>query len=295
MKNKKILKLSISIIVLSMLLSLGLLYKLRLDKPVFIPAYSEIGIEDTDKNNTSLGINLNIKYISNRDDKRNIVKMDIDELSETGLKIEENNKDFDEINCHENYIDDYCNYSVHSVNFSCSNLKFEEGKDVASLSKATVVFNDGTKQKVDLGKIILYKGNYRTVGVDRIDSSTRENGIEYNFYVDENVKIDKVESYLIDKVPDIFDYKIQVSPLDNAVYENYSKGTVINKKSIIKLSVNKKESDDIIEEYTTYNINPKIHFVNDLNDKYSVSCNGDMYSNYSFLGICKYLNARGEI
>lgn len=290
MNNKKILRISISIIVLSMILSLGLLYKLKLDKPVFISTYSEVAI---DANN--INTNIQLKYISNKDDKREVIKIIFDKLSASGLKIEENNDDSYEVNCYEPYKENICNYVVHSVDLRFLDLKLEEDKNVAYLSKATVVFSDGSKQKVDLGQIVLYKGNYRTVGVDCIGSSTNENNVEYNFYVNENVKIEKVESYLIDKVPDIFEYKVQVSPLGKAAYEDYSKDTVINKTSVVKLSVNKKKNNDIIKEYTTYNINPKIYFINELNDRYSVSCSGYTESKYSFLGICKYLRARGEI
>ena len=91
-KNNKILKISLTLIMLSLIIVIMLIGKLRLEKPVFLINYCEIGTyEIGDK--YSLGEErFKLKYISNVDDTRRVVRITFKEAPDIDFFATEYNR-----------------------------------------------------------------------------------------------------------------------------------------------------------------------------------------------------------
>lgn len=90
-----------------------------------------------------------------------------------------------------------------------------------------------------------------------------------------------------------------ISNVDEIKYE---KGQTIKENSIVTITSKYNGSDEILKNYTLYNISPNIHFINEYNDEYTYRYNNmesfnvrNYDSFYNSYGIYKYLKARGEL
>lgn len=298
-KNNKILKISLTLIMLSLIIVIMLIGKLRLEKPVFLINYCEIGTyEIGDK--YSLGEErFKLKYISNVNDTRRVVRITFKEAPDIDFFATEYNRWSNVIGSidENSNVNKYGRYGIHTVNVTCHSFNYEDYSEELVLSEATVEFDDGLKMDVDLGKIVLYKEKNNPVALEHFSAQTSDNIGSIAFTVNEDVKIEKIESPLIEEASKIFDFNIKLTPWGESKEKEYEEGTTIKKDSIIICSSNYKSSEDILENYKVYDIKPRIWFINDYNDRYSWRYYkmSNHYRKYTYYGLYKYLKARGEI
>ena len=92
MKNiNKALKISIALIGLSLIITLLVLSKLKLDKPVFLKNYKEVEIMENEEIYSISGFDIELKYIANIEDKRKVSSVTIKEALELNFYAKENN------------------------------------------------------------------------------------------------------------------------------------------------------------------------------------------------------------
>ena len=282
-KNNKILKISLTLIMLSLIIVIMLIGKLRLEKPVFLINYCEIGTyEIGDK--YSLGEErFKLKYISNVDDTRRVVRITFKEAPDIDFFATEYNRWSNVIGSidENSNVNKYGRYGIHTVNVTCHSFNYEDYSEELVLSEATVEFDDGLKMDVDLGKIVLYKEKNNPVALEHFSAQTSDN----------------IESPLIEEASKIFDFNTKLTPWGESKEKEYEKGKTIKKDSIIICSSNYKSSEDILEDYKVYDIKPKIWFINDYDDRYSWRYYemSNHHRKYTYYGLYKYLKARGEI
>lgn len=299
-KSNKILKISLSLIIVSAVVAIISISKLRLDKPVFLMNYCEIGTDENgDRDSLNQG-RLTLKYISNVEDKRRVTKITFKEAPDMNFFAFENNQwgsmMFNQMN--NSNMDKYGRYGIHRVNITCPDFKYEDFTEELMLTSATVEFNDGLKMDVDLGKIVLYKGKRTPVALEHISTRSSNDGTaSIILKVTEDTRIEKVESPLLEEASKIFDFHITSSELGEATEREYENGTTIKKDSTITCSSSYKTNDNILEAYKVYDIKPRIWFINDYEDKYSMRYHNmtNNHRQYTYYGLYEYLKARGEI
>lgn len=299
-KSNKILKISLSLIIVSAVVAIISISKLRLDKPVFLMNYCEIGTDENgDRDSLNQG-RLTLKYISNVEDKRRVTKITFKEAPDMNFFAFENNgwDNMMPLQSVDSITEKHGRYGIHRVDVTCPDFKYKDFTEEFMLTSATVEFDDGLKMDVDLGKIILYKEKDRPVALEHTSGQTDISGISgFSCTVNENVKIEKVESPLLEETSQIFDFNIRLTEFGESVEKDYEQGTPIKKDSIIIFTSVYKPSDDILEQYNVYDIKPRVWFTNDYKDRYSMRyCNmTNNHRQYTYYGLYKYLKARGEI
>lgn len=299
-KNSNKLKIALILIIISSLVSIVSIINLRVDKPVFLMNYCEIGTYENEGIYSVYEGSFNLQYIANVEDQRHVVGITFKEAPNTYFFASEYSEIgstifFEEDNSN---VVKYGRYGVHTVYVSCPDFKYNDDSDELVLTEATLEFDDGLKLDVNLGKIVLYKEKNTPVALDHIGSKSSTDGLSSTiFKVKEDMKIEKVDSTLFEDASEVFDFNISTSEYGESREVDYIKDTTIKKDSIINFSSTYNGSNNILEDYTIYDIRPKIYFVNEYNDRYSVryynmTNNNLYYSNYR---IFKYLKARGEL
>lgn len=299
-KNKKILLVSLSVIMMSAVLSLLLITKFKVDNPVFLMNYCEIGIYEDQGIYPISKDDLTLKYIANIDDERHITRVSFKELPNSNFFASEYNSEDSFMFSYGNNsnVDEYGRYGVHTVYLTCPNFKFEENVNEVILTEATVEFDDGLKMDIDLGEIVLYKPKNSAIALQHTSSQSSSDGdSSETFWTKEDMKLEKITTYLSEEVLEVFDFNVKYIDVEKNKEIECTKGTTIKKNHTIIVSSMYNGNEDILKSYTIYDIRPRIYFVNEYNDEYSIRYHnmrseGPAYSHY---GIYKYLKARGEL
>ncbi len=200
-------------------------------------------------------------------------------------------------------VNEYGRYRLNTVYITCPELKYDDNQKEIILTSATVEFNDKSSIDIDLGKIVLYKGKKIPVALEGISYTGSSEGISSTtFRVKEDVKIESIESSLFEEASEIFDFNITYTEFNSVGEIKYEKGQTIKENSILTITSKYNGSDDILKNYTLYNISPNIRFINEYNDEYTYRYNNmesfnvrNYDSFYNSYGIYKYLKARGEL
>lgn len=292
--TKNILKGSIIIIAISFVISLLSIYKIKLDRPVFLKNYKEVEVTE-DNNIYSMGTStIELKYISNREDKRVVQSIIFKEAPELNFDASEQPYDGSMIfynNSNRTAID-YGRYSIHTIylNLNSSNDKYDLSKDII-LEEATIFFNDGLTMDVDLGKIILYqKHNIKTPLNWSGTSILSDVSSKSLFDVDEYIEILKVDSSLFEYSKDLFDFNIGKS--DNMDSIN----TIYNENEQLVFISQFHNINDIERKLYSYDIKPIIYFKDKNGQEFKERVYRNSYNpNFNFIDIYKYLRSKGEI
>lgn len=210
MNIEKVLKVSMILIVISFVISIVSIYKIKLDKPVFLKNYKEVEVVENDNIYSMGGGNIELKYISNRDDKRIVKSIVFKEATELNFQVGGQQSYNQGINLFNDNIiaEDYGRYSVHTIylTLNSSNDKYNLSKDII-LDKATIIFNDGLTIDVDLGKIILYKSDNSKNSLESIGFNGSSDGRDQSiFYIEDYIEVSKVHSPLFIDTKDLFNF-----------------------------------------------------------------------------------------
>ncbi|WP_291651176.1 hypothetical protein [Clostridium sp.] len=300
MKNiNKALKISMALISISLVMTLLVLSKLKLDKPVFLKNYKEVEIMENEGAYSISGFDIELKYISNREDKRKVSSVIFKEAPELNFYASENNsmglmRFYNNVN---DNVENHGIYGVHTVFLSLSSQKYdyEFDKDLV-LSNATVTFDDGLTMEVDLGKIILYKHDSDKYDYDKkilkwYSGQSSNDGISKGgFIVNDYIKVSHIYSPLFDDTKDLFDFNID--KLGNIA----NMELIYNKNDYLYFTSQFYNIDDIERKLYSYDIKPVIYFKDGSGNDHEQRINNLTYNPYfRFSDIYKYLRVKGEI
>lgn len=297
MRNiKKILKVSIILVIISCVISVLSIYKIKLDKPVFLKNYKEVEVRE-DNNIYSMGTsNIELKYISNREDERVVNSIVFKEAPELNFYASEQPYNGVGFFFNDNKTtEDYGRYSVHTIylSFNPSEDKYDLSKEI-TLEKATVIFSDGLTMDVDLGKIILYEygnENYSETPLGTLSTEIRdESGSQIKVLVNDYIEVSKVYSSLFVDTKDLFDFNIdKLGTMD-------SLNTIYNKNEYLYFTLKFNNIEDIERKLYSYDIKPIIYFKDRNGKEYEERVYNIYYKpNLNFNKIYKYLRSKGEI
>ncbi len=291
----KTLKISITLIAVSLVLTILISEKLKVDKPVFIKNYKEVEIIESEGSLSISGFDIELKYISNIEDKRKVVYITFKDAPELNFYASETNSmglmsfyDYSNDN-----VERHGRYGVHTVFLSLNheNFEYDLNKEL-ELGEATITFNDGLIMDVDLGKILLHKySDEKTPLQDSGVEESSDGNSRSIFWATDYIMISNVYSPLFEEAKDLFDFNI------NKLGSMNKKDLIYNKNENLFFSFQFYNIDDIEKKLCSYEIKPVIYFVDRSGKEYEKRVyNTFNYKPYfSFSDIYKYLKVKEEI
>lgn len=294
MRNIKIaLRISGIMILVSFILSIATINYLKLSKPVFLKNYVEADIAEGENRYKLLNFDIELKYISNIEDKRKVVGILFDEAPELNINASETEFEFARFYDYSNdNIENHGRYGVHTVflNVDTSDEKIEID-DKLVLSKATVVFDDGLNMKVDLGKIVLNKNSISETPLENSGVEGSSDGYSKSiFCTKEYIQVDNIYSLLFEDTRDLFDFNI------NKTGDIEDRSLIYNKNENLYFIAQFHSIEDPIKKMYRYDIQPKIYFSDRDGNEYEKRVyNITHYPTFKFYEIYKYLKEVGEL
>ena len=185
----------------------------------------------------------------------------------------------------------YGRYSVRNVTCEMIELPQSEEMNEIVVTRARVLFDDASEMMVDIGEIHLYGFVLKKTPLKHIASSGSSDGTgETNYKLLENLTLTAVDSALMPKVKDSVKWQINNSNPEDLVGMTFEEGDFLDVTT--KISFTK---GDLISQYTLFDINPELTFVDEAGTKYVERLYNidSIYHSYSFMTLYRYIKMRG--
>lgn len=293
--NKKILKLGLILIVLSLIFTIGFTLLYTLEDPVFLKMYVEQGISSNGNSDVVDGFEL--KYITNISDSREVIDIDFEEESNVEVivsnwPIDSGFSFFNNDNYNNQRGERYGRYVLHTIylKMDLSNM-YREFYEI-EVNNAKVRFDDGSTLDTNLGRIILYKDESKSGYMDSISSSSSSDGTSSSCRKPKkDIRLLHVSSPLLEDLKDYFD--ISIGDVD---YKEVS-GIEYEKDKSLNIYTKFQPPKDIVSEYTFYDIKPKLYYEDEEGNRSYTRIYNINHIPYRFdlKGVFNYLRARGVI
>lgn len=291
-KNKRIFKIGLVVISLSLIFSLGFSMITKLKNPVFLKNYIDCAYFIDDGNYSECELILH--YITNINDDRYITDIAFDEAP-LGMDIITSDYGFG-IAIPDFYAGNreqvYGRYKVKTIYAKIDLNKIGSVPEDLELNNAKIFFSNGTNLDVDLGRVRFYKYDNTREYFGGTSSGSSSDGTGYIRYeVLKDITLLKVESPLLDTLSNTVELKIGDKNYKEIEHQEYKKASSIN------MNYHRNYKNDIMSQYISYSISPRLTFQDEngniLNSRAREIMNN--HHDFSFMGILKYLRARGEI
>ncbi|MGG7214242.1 hypothetical protein ACQPUY_11545 [Clostridium nigeriense] len=296
---KTALRISGTLILLSFLISISIIYYLKLDNPVFLKSYKDIEVVENEGNYITSGYDIEIKYIANIEDNRKVSSIVFKDAPNLNFYVSENSPmgigQF--YNYSNDNIEGYGRYGIHTVflNLNSHNYGYDLNDDIV-LGEATVTFNDGLTMDVDLGKLVLYK--YKSPQENLVDEVLYGQNIDISsegisksgFYVKKYIQVSDIYSKLFEDTRDLFDFNI------NKTGSIEDRDLIYNANDNLYFTSQFNFIDDPERKLYSYDIRPIIYFKDRDGKEYEKRVYNLTYNpSFNFNDIYKYLIETGEI
>lgn len=317
MDNKKLFKFGILLIFVVFIFSVHHMFSIKLKEPVFLKSYIQKDISSIKENLLYNEENrgMKISYITEIKDNKRVKNVEFEELkdinyiktitpykkafsgiSKEKLKLYSVLEYFNEGVGEEIYRTKVLNYFY--LNFDIDIDKWSKNIE---LSNAIITFDDGSKTKVNIGKLILYNEKYELPEnknfYDENKNISSSGEINYTAYTRNNVVV-KDKSFLLDKdLKDLVkDINIDGTSYDELIGLKLKKDNIINLNMVFE-PLNDNSNEDIISKFSYYEFLVDIICEDEDLNKYRLGLEQIRHSPH-FLNeenIIKYLKTRGEI
>ncbi|NLC03853.1 MAG: hypothetical protein GX787_06185 [Tissierellia bacterium] len=291
-KNKKILKVGIVVISLSLIFALSFSLIIKLKNPVFLKNYIDNAyfIDDDIYSDCELILH----YITNINDDRYITDISFDEAP-LGMDIITSDYGFG-IATPDYYAGNsqqtYGRYKVKTIYVKIDLNKIENVSEDLELNNAKIFFDNGTNLDVDLGRIRFYEyDNTREYFGGTSSGSSSDGTGHIRYEVLKDITLLNVESTLLDTISDTIELKIGDKDYKEIKNREYKKSSSIN------IDYHRNYNNHIMSKYISYNISPKLIFQDENGNILTSRVRGiiNNHHDFNFIKILKYLRARGEI
>ncbi len=285
--NNKIFKVVLALVAIFVLLGYGFVFKLKLDEPLFFHHYYDQRVYVDRATNQDIFFTLG--YITDVNDDKVVSDIVFPESPELVIQASEygytniSNWGFEK---NDTPGDIYGRYSVRNIN--CKITELPDIKDLV-ITKARIRFNDSTEMTVDIGEIHFYEYRFLDSLLENITSSSSSDGSgKTNYRILGNLTITAIESPLMEKVQDRVHWQVNGKNPDDSVGMRVQEGNILEVTSQVELA------EDIISEYTRFDIQPKLTFTDDKGTHYFMRIYNinSLHHNYSFGSLYKYIKAR---
>lgn len=290
--NKKILKIGLVMISLSLIISLSFAMITRLKNPVFLKNYIDNAYFVDDGIYSECELILH--YITNVNDDRYITDITFEEAPPE-MDVITNNNSFGIAfpNFYAGHSENiYGRYKINTIYVKLDLNNIESEVEDFELNNAKIFFDNGDNFDVDIGRIKFYKYDDAREFFGGTTSGSSSDGTGYMRYeILKDITLLNVESTLLDSLSDTVELKIGDRNYKDIESTEYKKGSSIN------MNYHRNYKNDIMSQYISYDISPKFSFQDEngniLNGRIREIIN--KHHDFSFVGILKYLRARGEI
>ncbi len=329
MDNKKLFKFEILLIFVVFIFSVHHMFSIKLKEPVFLKSYIQKDINSIKENilYTQENRGMKISYITEIKDNRRVKSVEFEELKDINYikTITPYKKAFSGISKEKlkSYVVlEYFNGGVgeeiyRTKVFNYFYLNFDIDIDKWSknieLSNAIITFDDGSKTKVNIGKLIFYKDDYMSREMYELydENNIREiynpdnqkktvsstGKIDYTAYTSKDLLIKDVSFLLYEDLKDLVkDINIDGTSYDELIGIKLKKDNIINLNMVFE-PLNDNSNEDIISKFSYYEFLVDIICEDEDLNKYRLGLEQIRHSPH-FLNeenIIKYLKARGEI
>lgn len=280
--NKKILKIGVISIIIIFIIVLSFAFRIKLDNPVFLKSYIERGI------NLESGfyrqMDLEIKYISNTYDKREVGYIEIFNNNRSDLILLANR-------VHQE-VESYGLYNVNRLHLQIDYSGIIEDVDKLEFNTARIIFNNGDTIEEDLGRFILHIEDEKREDVESTSSGSSSDGTYFILSrLKEDMEIVNIESPLFKEAKELYSIKINGKDYKDTIDSSYEKG------DRIRINSSFKSPEDFFDKYSQFDLVPRLYFKDSKGEKSYISINNISYhpNDFSFQEIYKYLKLRGEI
>ncbi|TCT14522.1 hypothetical protein EDC18_1053 [Natranaerovirga pectinivora] len=291
--NNRIFKGILTLIAVLVVAGYSLVFYLKLDEPVFFQHYYDQRVY-VDREHYQ-DISFNLGYITNAYDNSVVIDIAFPEYPEITIQASEygyshpfnwgseQNKTPGDI---------YGRYNVRSVNCKIIDLPKEKDLDGIVLTQARILFSDSSEMTVDIGEIHLYEHRFGKSPLEHVSSSGSNNGTGKTSYrILGDLTITAIDSPLMEKFKDRVQWKINGSNPEDSLGMTLQKGNFLDVTTKVGIG------DDIVSQYTLFDIHPKLTITDDDGIHYyeRVYNIKSLYHNYSFMGLYRYIKAREAI
>lgn len=292
-KNKKLLKTSLILIAITLVISMGTSFYLKLDKPVFLLKYMDrdLPIYDTGYYGD---VEFHLRYITNANDTKMVNHIEFPEAPNLMGYSTETGGAFLSFFPGPNQIPGQRvgTYSVRTIYVKIDAHNIPVSEDEIHLSKARVHFTNEEIIDVELGEIVLYGYRRSDEYLNHYSGRSSSDGTSSTLMkAIGDITVHRVESPFLSKFKHLIELKI-----NDTDYDNISK-MVFKSGDELKVFSKFHEPTDIIEKLSEFNIHPKIYFEDNEGNTHAHRIYDINYRQHSFefMDIIKYLRARGEL
>lgn len=317
MDNKKLFKFGILLIFVVFIFSVHHSFSIKLKEPVFLKSYIQKDISSIKENllYTEENRGMKISYITEIKDNKRVKNVEFEELKDINYikTITPYKKAFSGISKEKlkSYIVlEYFNggvgeevYRTKVLNYFYLNFDIDIDKwsKNIELSNAIITFDDGSKTKVNIGKLILYNEKYELPEnknfYDENKNISSSGEINYTAYTRNNLVVKDVSFLLYEDLKDLVkDINIDGTSYDELIGLKLKKDNIINLNMVFE-PLNDNSNEDIISKFSYYEFLVDIICEDEDLNKYKLGLEQIRHSPH-FLNeenIIKYLKTRGEI
>jgi len=298
-KNHKVLKNGLNLILLTLVISIGIAYYLKLDRPVFLKSYIERYLPSTEGEHY-LDAQFIIRYITNGDDGSTANYIEFEEYPGIYVNASEYNQSgFRFFNNNENRIPGHKvgRYSVRDIYLTIDARNVDNKNEDIRLTKAKVHFSNGDVEVVDIGEWILYeKGEFHVsehfehmMGKGFSDDTYQTQNIQEKVKVD--IELIKMESNILDQFQGFIEIKVGNKDYKDISGEKYTAGDYLKIDSVFKTP-----TDPELSMYD-FDLRPQLQYKDSEGKPFIYRFYNVDYRkyNFEFLEIIKFLRVRGEL
>lgn len=289
-KNKRILKIGLVVISLSLIFSLAFAMITKLKNPVFLKVYSDSAYFNED--GIYSDVELILPYITDINDDRYITNIIFDEAPDLEILPSRDTFGIEFTYFYDNREYIYGRYKTKTIYVKLDLNSTKQNIEDLELNNVKIIFDNGDILNIDIGRIRFFEYDDEGEYFGGTSSGSSSDGTGYMRYeVLKDITLLNVESDLLDSLSDTIELKIEDIDYRKIANKEYKKGSSIN------MNFMRNYKNDIMSQYTSYNISPKLKFQDEdgniLNSRIrEIRSN---YYNFNFIDILRYLRGRGVI
>jgi hypothetical protein len=296
--NKKIIRVGFIIIGIALVIGILFLNITKLKKPVFLHHYLEYCISSNDTRGSKY---LELYYIANVEDNRNIVDISFEEAPHIRFGVSSDLYYWIGANPFSvnwnglNRKKDVGRYQIRTLYVTIDATNLSKIEDNLSLSNAKVTFHNGESIHVNIGTIsFIHNDNVTERLSSRIRSAPEDDVSQVEYAVKSTMTIlDFKGSALNEKI------KIVEMTLNNRKKEEV-KGMNLSTGEKVNINTSFTVPKKVAKILTVYELRPIIQYRLEAGSEFKqildqINYNPIQKSNYNLLTILQYLKARGEI
>lgn len=252
-KNISILKYGLIAVALCFMISVVVYMQYSLKETVFLDHYYERNIHD--------GSYMNIHFIKNTNDDRKIIDISFPQLPEDFAYVQMNafpnsfNNGYYRSEKFAHY-----SYNVLAIELHCyENNENEKQEESIVLDKAVVSYNNGEKQEVDIGKIVLHK-NAKQYGYfdSTYNSSSSDFTASTRVKSQKNIIIKDISSDLDTDVSDFLELKFNGEDINTLSFP-----IAVNTDDYLTFDSRFSYDSQDVRKYNAYDIEKRVMLIDD--------------------------------